>query len=370
MKHPLPLLLILLLFIAPPSFSAPKADKGKAKPVATTPFDYHKGINISTWLSHVHSKPGKQRREYFTRADFQQLVDMGFDHFRLPVDEKQLFDVNGARIEETFELIHNAINWCKETSTRIILDFHMFREKESYIWTHPKEQERLIGLWKKLSAEFGKYPNTLLAYEIFNEPRVPDDQLWNEWSTRLINTLRKKEPERIIFLASNRTNSVSTFGSLTFPPNDPNIILSFHFYYPYLLTHYKANFFSRLKDIDIEITYPGRIISDSVRQSITDEEWRKIEAYQGVYDRETLLKRILPAIEKARASGLRIHCGEFGCNFLYPDWDLQYRWTQDMVSIFREYDIPYTWWGYRASFGIFDNNRRIKDQRIVDVLTK
>lgn len=363
----LPALLITFFAIFTVGNLPAATGQGKAQ---RTEFDFHKGINISAWLSQTRATNGQARRDYFTRKDVHNLSALGFDHIRLPIDEKQLYDDNGHRNEETFSLIHDAISWCREADMRLILDYHVFRNKDAYIWSHPEEQDHIIGRWKELSAEFGRYPNELLAYELFNEPRVPDPQLWNEFSTRLIGELRKTEPSRIIFLASNRLNSVSTFKDLTFPEDDPNIILSFHFYTPSLLTHYQANFMPKLKDVEVELTYPGKLISDKAREDILDEDWVKIRQYQGTYNKETLLRRIMPAIEKARESGLRIHCGEFGSNYMYPDPDLQYRWIKDMVDIFRENDIPYTVWGYKFSFGIYNHDGTIKDRRIVDALTR
>ena len=77
---------------------------------------------------------------------------MGYDHIRLPVDEKEVFDTDLNFNPETQQLIHDAIAWCKEYNMRIILDMHITRshyfndDKNSIIlWKEQAEQDKPIG---------------------------------------------------------------------------------------------------------------------------------------------------------------------------------------------------------------------------------
>ena len=347
----------------------------KPDKVKQTKFIFFKGINISAWLSQTSVINGAARLNYFTQKDIKQLAGLGFDHIRLPVAESQLFS-DGKRNEETFQLIHNTIEWCRAANMRIILDCHMTKDHDFskyqsiVLWKDTAAQSRFVKFWQTLSAEFKKYPNSLLAYELLNEPNAKDYKSWNNVSAKLIKALRQLEPERIILLGSNKANSVATFPYLTFPDNDPNIILSFHFYYPYLITHNQASFYKKLKDIKVPLQYPGQLVSDSVVATLDEESRKTLQNYNGVYNKQALFERMLPALKKAKEAGLRIHCGEFGSNFAYADRTLQLRWMQDMIAIFKENNIPYTVWGYRKQFGVFDDNKIIKDQQYLDALLR
>jgi len=46
---------------------------------------------------------------------------------------------------------------------------------------------------------------------------------------------------RMIVIGSNRWQSANTFDKLRIPKNDRSILLSFHFYEPFFLTHYQAS---------------------------------------------------------------------------------------------------------------------------------
>lgn len=347
------------------------ADKPRA-----TRFVFQKGINISAWLSQTSVTGGEARLNYFTQKDLKELAALGFDHIRLPFNENQLYTKAGERKEETFAIIHQVIDWCKQANMRIILDCHQTfdhdfsRSSSITLFNDEAAQVRFGELWKKLSAEFGRYPNELVAYEILNEPNARDNESWNNVASRMIKVIRSLEPERIILLGSNKANRVTTFPDLKIPKNDPNIVLSFHFYYPYVITHYKADFIKSLSKLDVKLNYPGLLISDEELDKL-DEETRQLSGkHAEVYDRKKLEEMILPVVEIAKEAGLRLHCGEFGVNFRYPDRLLLQRYLRDVVGIFKEYGIPYTYWGYRKEFGLFTDGRTVKDQAILETIVK
>ena len=55
------------------------------------PFELHRGINISHWLSQSGDR-GEKRATKFTREDVKFLAESGYDHLRIPIDEEQMFD--------------------------------------------------------------------------------------------------------------------------------------------------------------------------------------------------------------------------------------------------------------------------------------
>ena len=56
-------------------------------------FKIQRGINISHWLSQCVGR--SHRQTWFTQQDVAYLADLGFDHLRIPVDEKELWQENG-----------------------------------------------------------------------------------------------------------------------------------------------------------------------------------------------------------------------------------------------------------------------------------
>ena len=83
---------------------APKTETGLSG------FTIKTGLNVSHWLSQSNSR-GEERANYMQAEDFKVIAGMGFDHVRLPIDEEQMWDEEGNRNEEAFELMHKAIHW-------------------------------------------------------------------------------------------------------------------------------------------------------------------------------------------------------------------------------------------------------------------
>lgn len=353
MKRSIPFLLFCIVLLA----SCAEKKQPDATPPAT--FTVNRGTNIAHWLSQSQRR-GEERAAFFTRKDIAFIDSVGFDHIRLPIDEEQMWDESGNRHEDAFQLMNNCLTWCKDAGLRVILDLHILRSHhfnaaEKPLWTETAEQDKFIQLWRDLSKAVRHYPNDMLAYEFMNEPVADDAEQWNQLLARVADSIRSWEPERVLVIGSNRWQSANTFDQLKVPANDPNILLSYHFYEPFHLTHYQASW-TRLKDFQGEVNYPGQIVTNGT----TPDEQR-------IYNRDTLEKMMQKPIALARKLNLPLYCGEFGVINKAPVED-KLAWYRDMVAIFEKNNIGYANWNYKAgSFGIVDQDIN-PDQPMIDPL--
>ncbi len=322
-------------------------------------FEIVKGVNVSHWLSQSE-KRGQERLEYITAEDFKKIADMGFDHVRIPVDEVQLWDSTGHKEEEAFKLLHNAIDWALANKLRVIVDLHIIRShyfnaNNNTLWTDPKEQDKLADLWKQLSAGLRVYPTSMLAYEILNEAVANNPEDWNNLIARMIREIRAEEPERVIVVGSNMWQNAYTFPTLRIPENDPHLILSYHFYTPFALTHHQA-WWSPLSEYAGPVNYPGQIVDTLVYRQLSPAAVETMRGYaNGFFDKARLEKEMMPAITYAREKKLPLYCGEFG---VYPtiDNEIRLRYYQDVVDIFKTNGIAYCHWCYKGDFPILQEN--------------
>jgi endoglucanase len=227
-------------------------------------FDISRGVNISHWLSQSQRR-GQDRQAFFTKKDVAYIAGLGYDHIRLPIDEEQMWDESGNRENEAFTLLNNAINLSYSHHLKVVVDLHILRShhfnvEDKPLWTDPKAQEKFLLLWRDLSSELKKYPVGLVAYELMNEPVADDPEDWNKLVEKVVKEIRKQEPDRKIVIGSNKWQSVSTFVQLRIPQRDRNIILSFHFYTPMLITHYKASW-TGVDKYKGPVNYPGQIVA-------------------------------------------------------------------------------------------------------------
>lgn len=324
----------------------------RKKPVDQGAFPYQsfeimRGTNIAHWLSQSQRR-GSERETFFTEKDVKFIDSCGFDHIRLPIDEEQMWDESGKRNEDAFTLMENCLEWCQKAGLRVIIDLHIlrshhFNEDVKPLWTDPAEQDQFIALWKDLSGFLKDRPLGMVAYEPMNEPVADDPEEWNVLLARMIDSLRTWEPSRVIVIGSNRWQSATTFDELRVPANDTNIILSYHFYEPFFLTHYQAAW-TNLKDFTGQVNYPGQIVLNS-----------NLPEHLRVYNRDTLVKMMEKPIRVASKLDLPLYCGEFGIfRDFFPEAKLA--WYKDMISIFEEYGVAYANWNYKSgAFGIVDD---------------
>jgi endoglucanase len=356
MRH---LLLLNVLFIL--IFSSCSPDKKEVPEDNDFPaFEIMRGTNIAHWLSQSDRR-GAERAAFFTQRDIAFIDSVGFDHIRLPVDEIQLWDENGKRYEEAFGLLRQCLRWCKDAGLRVVLDLHILRSHYfnadvKPLWTDRAEQDKLIRLWKDLSTAVGEWPTGMLAYEFMNEPVADDPEQWNDLLARVRDSIRFWEPERVLVIGSNRWQSANTFDDLEIPPGDPNIILSFHFYEPFYLTHTGASW-TDLKDFTGEVNYPGQIVVNGTSPDQTR-----------IYNMKSLEEMMEKPLRLADSLDLPLYCGEFGVIEKAPTGP-RLAWYRDMVAIFEKHGVAYANWNYKAgSFGIVDANMK-PDEVLLKILT-
>lgn len=334
-------------------------------------FVIRKGVNVSHWLSQSEGR-GEERARYITEKDFKSIAAMGFDHVRLPVDEVQFWDSLGRKKTEAFTLLHHAIQWAMEAKLRTIVDLHIIRSHYfnaafNPLWTDTAEQEKLVNMWRQLSDELVRYPNTWVAYEILNEAvaKNPDD--WNKLLAKVIIAIRSKERGRTIVVGSNQWQIPGTFPALKVPVGEKNIILSFHFYTPLALTHHTAPW-TPIGEYTGAVHYPGQVVDTAAYQTMSESAAQYMrDGANGYFTKDTLEKIISPAIKVAKKKRLPLYCGEFGVFPAIPE-KLKLRWYQDLCDIMRRNKIAYCHWNYKADFPVV-NERGILDKKLVSILT-
>ncbi len=336
-------------------------------------FVFHRGLNASHWLSQSEVR-GEERVQYMQEKDFAKIAEMGFDHVRLPIDEMQMWDDEGNKETEAWQLMHNAINWSFAHNLRVIVDLHVLRShhfnnpNNRQLWEDKTAQENFITFWRQLSEDLKQYPNDKLAYEPLNEAvsNNPDD--WNNLINWVISEIRKLEPERTIIMGSNNWQTVGTFKDLQVPDGDKNIILSFHYYEPFLLTHYQAPW-TNIKDLTVAINYPGQMVDTTLYASISEEELKLVKARNAYNDSSTLDKDIYQAVEVAAKYGLKLYCGEFGC-FPSTPMSMRQAWYEDMIAVFDKYDIAWAHWNYKNDFPVVDAETLEPITELTSILVK
>jgi endoglucanase len=336
---------------------------------STDKFIISKGVNVASWLS-TPKYSNEQRAAFFTEENVKQLKELGFDHIRLPIDEEVLWSQNGQPIRPyAFDLLHEVIGWCEKHGLKIIVDMHItrnhsFTNTENLLFTDPDEPAKFVKLWESLSSELSKYPNSLLAYEILNEPVSADPENWNRILDLVIPAIQAKEPDRTIIVGVCTSNFTVMYKNLRLPTKQ-NILMTFHFYAPYLLTAYGQDDTTGGKT-DIPISYPGQLVPDNYIHELPDK-WQSTG--KQTFNKEILRPFMAAGINKAKELGVPVFVGEYGTLYTVPE-PSRSNWYRDVISLMDEYNVGYTSWDYKgAGYSIVNENNEIIYPEIVKIMT-
>lgn len=349
-------------------------------------FIVKRGVNISHWLS--QSGEWSRNDRFFNESDVVKIKSWGFDHIRLPIDEEVIWKEDGTINEANFKDLKNCLDWCMKDGLNVIVDLHILRshhfnarnnEGKMTLWTDTVAQNHFITLWDTLSGRLHKYPNSRVAYEMMNEPVAPEHEMWNVLINRAVKHIRKLEPNRVLMMGSNRWQKPFSFPYLKVPEGDKNIILTFHSYHPYFVTHYGAQW-SAIKYYKGPVSYPGQCMTkadynkyvDTTNQPLVSRI--KEEKAFDVYNKEEFQKIIQPAIDKAKQMGLQLYCSEFGC-LPFVGHKTRLAYYQDITDVFRQNDICWSNWDYKGQFRIVNVDSVTQktlepDKELIGILVK
>ena len=350
----------------------------KTEESATNDFRIKRGTNLSHWLSQSEER-GESRRTHIQEDDFARLDSLGFDFVRIPIDEVQFWDEEGNKLPEAWQMLTQALDWSVKHHLRAIVDLHIIRshyfnavnegqKDANTLFTSEKAQQDLINLWYQLSEALKGYSNDSVAYEFMNEPVAPEHEQWNQLVAKVHAALRKVEPKRTLVIGSNLWQGYQTIKYLRVPENDKNIVLSFHYYNPMILTHYGA-WWTPIGKYKGKVNYPGILVSKEDFEAAPDSLKPELEPYlTQEYNIDKIRADFKDAIEAAKKYNLQLFCGEWGV-YEPVDRNLAYAWTKDMLKVFDEFNIAWTTWCYDADFGFWDQKKHdFKDKPLVDLL--
>lgn len=326
-----------------------------------------RGVNLGGWFSQQDAiegnDPGTVRspiehvRTFLGPEDFRRVKGWGFDHVRLPVDWHVAFEPDGVvPREDVLSVLDLAIDGLLREGLEVILDLHKCpghdfldgTRRGQPFFTEPEHRRDCLTVWRHLAGRYGDRPGVLL--EILNEPVAPSYEIWNEVQAELVGHVRRMAPRATLVLASNLWNGAPGFEHLQ-PVPDDNVLYSFHDYAPLLFTHQLAPW------VDGEVfrvrrPYPGDYVLPPDAQD-------RLPLDAGRWDRARLAEHLAPVFRFRERHRARVACNEFGVYVGGPDRASQLAWIGDMLGLFQEHGIGWSYWNYKnLDFGLVSRGER------------
>ena len=317
---------------------------------------YVKGVNLGGWLSQCDYKK-EHFDSFITLEDIKKIKSWGCDHVRLPFDYNLVQKSDGTFMQEGFEYLDNAVQWCKEVGLNIILDLHKASgfsfdkgELESGLFGNPECEKKFIDLWVLMAARYGKIgPN--VTFELLNEVTEPRfNEGWMKLAEKTIKNIRCIAPDVQILLGGYWNNSPDAVKDLITPPDD-KVYYTFHSYDPMCFTHQGAGGVEAMP-LEYRLKYPFDFDYSDIDGAKPAYEKMKMPWPPGISSEKQFEEKFAQALKISEERNVLLYCGEYGVIDL-ADAESTLKWYKDINSVLKKHGIGRAAWNYKGkNFGL------------------
>lgn len=317
----------------------------------TNATEFSKGVNLTNWFQ----APSVRQIDFskYSKKDFENIKSLGANTIRLPIN---LHAMVGPKPEYQVDsllyfFLDQVVDWAEELELNLILDNHSF---DPIIPTSPSVGEILVPVWTQLARHF-EPRSTRIYYEVLNEPHGITNSAWNAIQLDVINAIRSVDTTHTIIVGPSDFNGLR---SLRFMPEyqDNNLIYTFHFYDPFVLTHQGASWtdpsmvnlggipfpYDATKMPNFPASLAGTWVQSAFNNYRNEGNAAKVKEYLDI------------AVDFATTRGVKIFCGEFGVYAPKSDNESRAIWYKLVSEYLTENGLSWTIWDYQGGFGIFN----------------
>ena len=342
---------------------------------------FQRGMGIGGWLTNYkrfNVLPPERRMQitvgdmehfetYITEKDIAYISSLGMDHVRLGFDQIVLEESPYVYRKSILDILHNFVAWCKKYGMRPVLNMHKAIGnycdilEESGLMQDEELQKRFTALWVMLEDEFSSEND--VVFELLNEAVNATPEEWNKVAKLTIDALRAKNRERILVVGGVEWNNPPALPYVKIY-DDENIIYTFHCYAPHEFTHQQGVLQAPQLYYNRKMPYP---CDDIDRYKDYHRVVYGNNAEYEKYDRMDIefLRDYLAPVKKFidEHPDKILWCGEFG-TIRHAKLEWRENWMRDMISIIKDWDIPYCVWNYLSTpndgnrFSLVDDDDR------------
>ena len=305
-------------------------------------------------------------QSYITEEDVAYIASLGMDHIRLGFDQIVLEESPFVYRREIIALLRNFVAWCRKYGLRPVLNMHKAIGnycdilEERGLMQSEKLQSRFIGVWSLLEEEFSGEND--VVFELLNEVVNATAEEWNALAERTVAALRAKNRKRLLVIGGVEWNNPPALPKVKVY-DDENIVYTFHCYAPHEFTHQRGVLKAPQVFYNRDMPYPCEDI-ERYRDFHRVVEGKSAYEKYGRMDIEFLRDYLAPAKEFIEKYPDKIlWCGEFG-TIRHAKLKWRENWMRDMITILKEWDVPYCVWNYCSTpndgnrFSLVDDDTR------------
>jgi endoglucanase len=265
----------------------------------------------------------------YLREDYFRLIaEAGFTAVRVPINFEAHADKNAPYTIDPYFL--ERVDWVIRNASAnklvAILDMHNY---QAMMDTPYSEQARFMALWGQIADRYRSYPNDRVYFELLNEPFGNlDNAAWNVILKQTLAVVRLSNPSRPVIIGPSFWNSFDQVANLQLP-NDPYLIVTFHYYLPFHFTHQGAEW------VDGSNAWMGTNWTGTASEvAAINNNFNSVQAW-------------------AKQNNRPVFVGEFGA-YSKGDQASRVRWTAAVARTAEAHGFAGGYWEFCAGFGVFD----------------
>jgi len=266
-------------------------------------------------------------RARFRPEYFRMIREAGFQHVRINLhpfrDNPRPSEGEAGLREEYLATLDWAVDHALAAGLLVVLDFHEFQA----MGKDPEAlRPRYLACWEVIARRQQHRPPEVL-FELLNEPNSAlTPERWNQLLREALAVVRQTNPTRTVIVGPGQWNNIAALDRLDLP-EDPNLIVTIHYYSPFEFTHQGAAFAGRADKVGI------RWGSDRDRQAIIAD-----------FDR---------AQAWAEKNHRPIYLGEFGVYDRAPQED-RVAWLSFVTREAEKRGWSWAYWQFDGDFILYD----------------
>jgi endoglucanase len=319
-----------------------------AWPAVTVP---QKGVTFGDWLTPAEAYHVQSTR--YSKADFEAVKSLGFDHVRIPVNFKTSSCVApDYTVDPIFiKMLDKAVAWAEETGLKIVIanDSKLAAGTESAF---------LTAVWKQVAARY-KDKGDFLLYDVYSEPGLPLAFVdLNPVLAALIAEINAVDNSHAIIVTSWVYGHPSFLDEMQ-KFDATNVVYGFHMTLPWIFTYQGGEMPDGIAMVTTGIPFPY----DAARMPVldpADASLSELTTYYNDYPTYGTVAFVQQIINSMWANNSYrfgpLMCMSFGA----PYDNIPAADREAYIAAVREgldaKGIPWTYGGFRGGWGIYDQD--------------
>lgn len=300
-----------------------------ATPVHADVFDVNKSLGRGINLGNALDAPNEGEWGLKLEEGFFKIIkDAGFATVRVPVKWSNHAAKDGPyTIDPKFAArVDWVLDQAEKNGLNVVLNVHHYSEMDANL-------PRLIGLWTQIAERYKDRPASVV-FEMLNEPHDKlVDKKWNDAIPPVLKAIRASNPTRPVIVGGPYWNAIWAMDKLVLP-DDPNLIMTIHFYEPFNFTHQGAHW------------------ADAKTKALSGIKWTGSDA-----EMKALREKFDKAANWSKTHKRPIFLGEFGA-YSKADMESRAKWTAAVVKEAEARGFSWAYWEFASGFGAYNKDKK------------